>query len=408
MPANELIPHLFKTEYGKLVAILTRTFGLDHIEVAEDIASETFVAALDHWPYHGMPPNPVAWIYTVAKNKMRNHFARDQRLKEITKGIPSFVTGDETRPDVSEHFIADSQLQMLFAVCHPAIPAESQICLALRVLCGLGLDELATAFLTNKETIHKRLQRAKRKLRENRVKLVMPAPGQVQERLESVLQTIYLLFSEGYYSESNEGIIRPQLCVEALNLAYLLLGHASTNTHSSNALMALICFQSSRLEARAAGNGRVVLYGDQDRKLWDTALIEKGFHYLQIASGWPITSTYYMEASIAYWHTLEDNNPDKWPAILRLYDSLLAIRYSPVVALNRLWAFSKVYGRSEGLEEAIELSMEDNHFYHMLLAELHMPTSPAASLSHFKKAYALCKTKTERLFIEQKIGAFLV
>jgi len=405
MNENDIIPHLFKTEYSKMVAVLSKSFGLEYIETAEDIVSETFLSALDNWPYKGKPQNPTAWLYTVAKNKLKNHLARGNTFHKIaTEQLTNKSQFDEIEIDFSEKNISDSQLQMLFAVCHPSISTEAQICLALRILCGLGLSEIADAFLSNKETIHKRLQRAKEKLYSERIRMEMPDDKEINERLNTVIQTIYLLFSEGYYSESNNSIIRKELCIEALNLAYLLLDNPLTNNHTSNALMSLMCFQASRLEARQTENGNIVLYDEQDRTLWDREFIEKGFYYLQQSSKWEITSAYYIEASIAYWHTVDNNNPDKWASILKLYDVLLLANKSPIVALNRIWAFSKVHGNLSALEEARKLDLKTNNFYFILLAELYKPIDNAKAIQYLTMALHTCKTNTEKEMIQKQIS----
>lgn len=405
MNGNDLIPHLFRTEYGKLVSVLTKTFGIDQMEVAQDIASDTFLLAVETWPYKGIPENPTAWLYVVARNKAKNIFARNHVYKtkitrQLTKNEKQF---DEIEVIFSDENIADSQLQMLFTICHPSISVESQICLALRILCGLGLNEIADAFLTNKETIHKRLQRAKAKLLSEKISLDMPTKEQLGERLDAVKQTLYLLFSEGYYSESNPSPIRKELCFESLNLAYLLLKNPQTNTHSTNALISLMCFQSSRLDARQSMDGSIVLYEDQNKQLWNTELIEKGFYYLQQASKWEITSTYYLEASIAYWHTVRDEMPDKWTSILQLYDALLAIENSPIIGLNRIFALSKVHGKSAAIVEAEKLNLTKNHFYFILLAELYKEIDPDKTLQNYLTAYELCKSDAEKNRLKTKI-----
>ncbi|HMR89483.1 MAG TPA: sigma-70 family RNA polymerase sigma factor, partial [Saprospiraceae bacterium] len=208
MSENDIIPHYFKTEFSKMVSVLTKSFGLEYIETAEDIVSETFLAALDSWPYRGRPTNPTAWLYTVAKNKMKNHLARHKNfaLKVSTLSTSQDLSND-MEIDFSEKNITDSQLHMLFAVCHPSITPKAQICLALRVLGGLGLSEIADAFLTNKENIHKTLQRAKSKLHTANIKMEMPPEADINARLATVTQAVYLLFSEGYYSESHQSII---------------------------------------------------------------------------------------------------------------------------------------------------------------------------------------------------------
>ncbi|QNF33233.1 sigma-70 family RNA polymerase sigma factor [Adhaeribacter swui] len=404
MASDTLLPHLFRTEFSKLVAVLTKTFGLAHVETAEDIASDTFLQAADTWPYNGIPANPTAWLYAVAKNKAKNYFTRDKILKnKFTAEISATTSATpDLLLDLSEQNIQDSQLRMLFAICHPVLSPEAQICLALRILGGFGLNEIATAFLTNKETIHKRLQRAKEKLRSANVVLEMPATSQIPERLQTVLHTIYLLFSEGYYSENRPTVIQKELCLEAVQLAYLLLQNPLTNTHATNALMALMCLQASRLEARQAANGQLILYANQDRQRWNSELMEKGFYYLMQASKWPARSTYYLEASIAYWHTV-NNHPEKWPGILKLYDALLAVAPSPVVALNRVYAFAQVHGHPAAIKETEKLKLETTHFYWILLAELYQTINPEQSKMYLQRAIALCQTTTEKEQLTQQL-----
>jgi len=231
MKKNELIPHLFRTEYRKIVAVLCKHFGFDEIEIAEDIASDTFMTAAQTWGMNGVPKNPTAWLYNVAKNKAKNYLQRDSLFKnkialEIKK---TSSDSEENEIDLSTQNINDSQLQMMFAICHPSISPEAQIGLSLRILCGFGIEEIADAFLTNKETINKRLFRAKGKLREEKIKIEMPHVSEIDARLINVLRTIYLLFSEGYYSESQNQIIRKELCFEAMRLCTMLVENPSTN-----------------------------------------------------------------------------------------------------------------------------------------------------------------------------------
>src|SRR5687768_10063966 len=241
MEQQELIPHLFRTEFRKITSVLCKVFGIEHIEIAEDIAGETFLSALETWPYKGVPSNPTAWLYTVAKNKAKNYCKRNHVLKEKTSSRIKY-SSTETESieiDLTEKNTTDSQLQMLFAICHPSISKEAQIGLALRILCGFGIDEIANAFLTNKETINKRLFRAKEKLRNEKVKIEFPAKDEINSRLETVLITLYLLFSEGYYSESQDSILREDLCLEAMRLTFMLIENEQTNTPTANALLSL-------------------------------------------------------------------------------------------------------------------------------------------------------------------------
>ena len=269
MEQPELIPHLFRTEYRKIVAVLCTLFGTEHLENAEDIASDTFLAASELWGLRGLPPNPVAWLYTVAKNKCKDYFKHHSiYLQKVAREI-SFTEDRSTEMeiDLSVKNINDSQLAMMFVVCQPCNPPEAQIGLALSLLCGFGADEIAAAFLTNKETIYKRLQRAKQKLREEKVEIRQPSPKAIEERLPAVLMTLYLLFNEGYYSASNNAVLRKDLCLEAMRLTYLLVENKQTNKPAVNALLALMCFQSSRFDARMNAQGELVLYEDQDAGL---------------------------------------------------------------------------------------------------------------------------------------------
>lgn len=405
MKEPELIPHLFRTEYSRITAVLSKLFGLDNVEIAEDIASETFLTAVETWPYKGIPANPAAWLYTVAKNKAKNYLKHHKVFSEkIESQIKhNLISAEEMEIDLSEKNISDSQLQMLFAVCHPSISTESQISLALRILCGFGIDEIADAFLTNKETISKRIFRAKEKLRNEKVAIVFPGNTEIENRLETVLRTIYLLFSEGYYSERENTVIRKELCLEAMKLNYLLLKNEQTNIHSTNALMALMCFHSSRIDARQNENGELILYHDQDESLWNNELMEKGNYYLQKAAEWKITSRYFLEASIAYWHTIKEDSKEKWENILQLYNYLLQLEYSPVAALNRTFALSKARGKKEALIETQKLGLTQNHFYYLLLAELYKDVDSKKVKPNLEKALALSKTEAERNVIQRKI-----
>ncbi|WP_373492610.1 RNA polymerase sigma factor [Aquiflexum sp.] len=405
MKESDPIPHLFRSEYSKIVAVLSRLFGIEHVEIAEDIVSDTFMSAMEIWPYQGIPENPKAWLYSVAKNKTYNYLKKDQLFsRKISFQIQKeYVGGEEIDIDLTEPNIKDSQLQMLFAVCHPSLPAESQISLALRILCGFGIDEIADAFLTNKETINKRLYRAKEKLRMGDVQLSMSGNGEIDNRLEAVLKTIYLLFSEGYYSERSESVIRKDLCLEAMRLNYLLLEFRPTNQHLTNALMALMCFQASRLDARMGEGGEMVMYHNQDTSLWNSELIERGNYYLQKSAEWPVISIYFLEASIAYWYTIKDDTSEKWENILQLYNRLLSIAYSPITALNRTYALSRSRGKEIAIQEADKLNLGKNHFYHLLLAELHFGLDNKNAKSHLQRALDLCKTETEKMLIRKKI-----
>lgn len=405
MASDELIPHLFRTEFAKITAVLCKLFGIEHIEVAEDIASETFLSALETWSYKGIPSNPVAWLYAVAKNKAKNVISRNELFnRKIQPQLKQSSTEtNEIKIDLSEKNISDSQLQMLFAICNPAISAEAQIGLALRILCGFGIEEIANAFLTNKETINKRLYRAKEKLQHEKVQIEFPSDKEVNERLETVLTTLYLLFNEGYYSESQNSILREDFCIEAMRLTYLLIQNEQTNLPNVNALLSLMCFHVSRFPTRKNANGELVLYDEQDENLWNTELISKGIYFLNKASQGDVVSKYHFEASIAYWHTIKADTKEKWENILQLYNRLLQLEYSPVAALNRTFALSKANGKEEAIKEAEKLQLTSNHYYYTLLGELYKDTDNIKAKQNFELAYALAKTKTDKKTIRKKI-----
>ncbi len=397
MDSNKVIPHLFRTEFSKIVSVLSDRFGLYHIEVAEDIASETFLAALESWPHQGVPPNPVAWLYSVAKNKAKNFINRKANFSgKIVPDLKQDTPPEEINIELSDTHIKDSTVRMLFAVCHPSIPEESQIGLALRILCGFGIQEIADAFLTNKETINKRLFRAKEKLKSGQIALALPGDREIEQRLDTVLTTLYLLFNEGYYSESHDHMVRKDLCLEAMRLVYLLLENEETNKKRVNALMALMCFHASRLDARMTESDELVLYQDQDEGLWNQELIERGVYYLVQASGGENISKYHLEAGIAYWHTKKEDSKEKWENILGLYNQLLIKEYSPIAALNRTFVLSKVYGNEVAIKEAEKLNLSDNHYYFCLLGALYQNRNKKVAKEHYRKAMELAKTSADK------------
>lgn len=402
---QELIPHLFRTEYSKIVSVLSKIFGFAQIEIAEDIASDTFLTATETWGLKGLPKNPTAWLYNVAKNKAKNYLQRDSLFhNQIASDIKNQIKHiEETEIDLSDRNINDSQLQMMFAICHPSISKEAQIGLSLRILCGFGIEEIADAFLSNKETINKRLFRAKEKLRIEKVIIEIPNQIEIEERLDAVLTTLYLLFSEGYYSTSQNITLRKRLCLEAVRLCNMLVENNSTNIPTVNALLSLMCFHASRFEARINNNGEIILYEEQDTKLWNTELINKGQYFLSCAANGNKISKYHLEAAIAYWHTNKIDTNEKWGNVLQLYNQLLQMEYSPIAALNRTYALSKANGKAEAIIEAEKLNLSDNHFYFTLLGELYKGIDNKKAKENFETALSLVKTQTEKQTIQKKL-----
>lgn len=406
MDHGTIIPHLFRTEYRKIVSVLCRHFGFREMEIAEDIASETFQVAMQAWGLEGLPPNPAGWLYNTAKNKAKNHLHRESvfqdKISIELRNTDHQVLAEEV--DLSLQNINDSQLQMMFAVCHPSISREAQIGLSLRILCGFGIEEIATAFMTNKEVINKRLFRAKEKLREEKVRIELPPPTEIDARLEQVLTTIYLLFNEGYYSVSQSNTLRKELCLEAMRLCTMLIENQETNKPQVNALLALMCFHASRFDARTNAHGAIILYDEQDSSLWDTDLIGKGGYFLSMAAQGERLSKYHLEAGIAAWHTQQADSPEKWESILHLYNQLLQREYSVVAALNRTYAVAKVKGKATAIIDAEKLNLSENHFYYALLGTLYDGLDDDKAKLHWETALSLAKTEADKDAIRRKLA----
>ena len=406
MEQQDLIPHLFRMEYRKIVSVLSKRFGFDQIEIAEDIASETFLTAAQSWPINGLPENPVAWLYLVAKNKSRNYLQRNSvfELKIRPELKKEFTNAYEQEIDLSPQNISDSQLQMMFAICHPSISSEAQIALSLRILCGFGIEEIADAFLSNKETINKRLLRAREKLREEKICIDMPEPSRIESRLDTVLTTIYLLFNEGYYSMSEDSTLRKDLCLEAMRLCTMLVENKITNKPAANALLSLMCFHASRFETRMNKNGELVLYEDQDEHQWNPELISKGGFYLHAAARGNTITKFHLEAAIAYWNTQKQDTKEKWEAVLHLYNQLLTMEYSPIAALNRTFVISKVMGKQAAIAEAEQLNLAGNPFYYSLLGELYTGLDNEKAGQNLQKALSLVKYDPGKQVIRKKLA----
>jgi len=406
MMEKELLPHLFRTEYQKIISVLVRHYGFEQLSVAEDIASDTFLIAAETWGIKGLPENPVAWLYMVAKNKSRDLLRRNAVFNEkLRPALKADLSSDpETDIDLSEENIRDSQLQMMFALSDPVLSLESQITLILRILCGFGIDEIADAFLTNRETINKRLFRGKEKLRSAHIKISLPAAEEINKRIDAVLTSLYLLFNEGYYSSSQNSVLRKDFCLEAMRLTGLLVENEKTNHPRTDALLALMCFHASRFDARTNENGEIIRYDDQNTELWNDELISTGHYYLNKASRGKELSRFHLEAGIAYWHTIKNDSLEKWENILQLYNQLLCISYSPVGALNRTYALSRIYGKQAAILEAEKLGLAKNHLYHVLLGWLYTEVDNEKAKEHLNLALVYANTETERIGIRKDLA----
>ena len=342
-PDPDLVPgiveHLFRTEAGRITALLVRLLGVDRLALAEDATQEALIAALHHWPRSGIPASPPAWLLQVAKRRaidvLRRERTRRERAAAIRADIERSLDDDRDRRD--EPY--DDQLALAFLCCHPSLSPESRVALTLKLVGGFGVGEIARAFLADERAVAQRLVRAKRTLRAAEAPLEMPAPDALPARIDSVLEALYLIFNEGYAAHEGDALLRRDCCTEALRLAERLVPHAGSAAPRVSALAALFCFHLARFDARTDASGAVVRLAHQDRATWDRALIARGYRHLEASASGPEISAYHLEAELAACHVAAATWADTdWNRILDLYDRLLARTGSPVVALSRIVA----------------------------------------------------------------------
>ena len=362
------IDHLFRHEYGKLVSVLTKTFGASNIELAEDVVQEAMLEALNKWAYIGVPENPVGWIYKVSKYKAVNILKREKYKTQYASEATHYLQLEWTLESTIAHIftdkeIEDDQLRMIFTCCHPSISSDSQVALTLKTLCGFSIPEIAKAFLTNEENINKRLVRARKTIKSTNIPFEIPVGKELDERLLSVLETIYLLFNEGYNASSGEKPIRLELCEEAIRLAEILASNPNTNSSNTYALLALMTLNTSRFQSRTDEFDNILDLEHQDRTQWDREMITKGLYYLEFAARQNEVSVYHILATISAQHcTALDFESTDWESILSLYDMLVEIDHSPIVLLNRTIVLSKITSPQNALQELDKI--EDNSLFH--------------------------------------------
>ena len=409
---NNLVANLFRHEAGKMAAVLTRLLGFQSLDIAQDIVQDTLLHAMSTWRFNGIPENPSAWLYTVAKRKaidvIRQQKIHEQHHSKINSALRSEWT---LTPTVNNLFlkneIEDSQLRMMFACCHPTISYESQLALTLKTLCGLSISEIASCFLSTDETITKRLYRAREKIRLENISLESPAPAHVPGRLDAVLHCLYLLFNEGYNSSHPSQLIRHDLCEEAMRLCLLLVNHELTSVPKTNALLALMCFQSSRAEARLSPEGSIILLKDQDRSRWFRPLIEKGKFFLEKASEGDSFTEYHIEAAIAGSHARASSFAETdWHQILELYSILMEIKPGPIVQLNKAIATGYAISPHSGLAALQEINDLQNHYlYHSALGDCYADLGEINNASvSYRRALNLTSSIAEKNLLQAKLS----
>jgi RNA polymerase sigma-70 factor (ECF subfamily) len=410
-PVAPLVEHFFRHEAGRLVSVLTRIFGWRHFDLVEDMVQATLLDALDAWRIRGVPDNPSGWVHRVARNKVLDALRRDQIgqrvLGEWAATRPTHEEGlDELFFDTE---IEDSQLRMMFACCHPHLARENQLALTLKALCGFSNGEIARALLVDAETVKKRLQRATRDLVDHQIALDPPPAEELPRRLDSVHQVLYLLFNEGYSSSDGESAIRADLCEEAARLCHLLCCHPRFRTPATHALMALMLFHGARLESRLDQQGSVLLLEEQDRTQWDHGLIARAQEFLARSAEGEEISTFHMEAAIAFHHcTARSYAETDWPAILRLYDALIALHRSPVYLLNRAIVLAHIDGPEAGIraleEAALDAALRHYHPFDATLGELYRRAGDLARARvHFESAREKTTSPFDRELINRRL-----
>ena len=414
--SNAVVDHFFRHESAKLVALLTRAFGLHRLDLIEDVVQAALLQALETWKLQGVPNAPTAWVYRVARNKALDAFRRRRTAEKYAPDVAWLETSKTGgRAELDELFlgreIEDSQLRMMFACCHGELPPESRIALALKILCGFSLREIARALLTSEANVKKRIFRAKQKFTARRIAFEVPAGEALAPRLDSVHSVLYLLFNEGYHSQHPDELIRRDLTEEATRLCYQLAEHPTCGTPATRALLALMLFHAARFDARLDSEGGILLLEDQDRKRWQRPLIAKALEYLDASTDGEAVSRYHLEAGIAAQHCMAPSfEATDWHAILDLYDRLLVLQPSPVYELNRAIVLAQIEGPEAGIAAIAQApalaTLDDYHLLDATLGELHLRSGDAASArGYFQAASAKTRSLTERRLLVEKLHA---
>jgi RNA polymerase sigma factor (sigma-70 family) len=410
----ETSDHLFRREAGRMVAVLTRIFGVHNLALAEDVVQDAFCRALEVWKFQGMPENPSAWLMATAKNRALDVLRRERTATTFAPELGRLLESEWTlAPVVEELFAAnaikDDLLRMMFSCCQPRLGEEAQVALILHILCGFSVSEIAGAFVSSHAAIEKRITRAKKILAGSKKLFDVASASEFSERLPAVHRALYLLFNEGYHGASPESAVRGELCREAMRLTALLLDHPLGKTPETYALAALLCLHAARLPGRVDASGNLSSLLDQDRTQWDRELIAEGLKLLDLSATGPELSEYHVEAAIASMHARAPSTAEtNWKAIVSLYDTLLGLRASPIVALNRAIAVAQDEGPDRGLAEIRNIDgaerLNGYPFYSAALGELEFRRGRReVARAHFQAALGLARNDMERRFLELRV-----
>jgi RNA polymerase sigma factor (sigma-70 family) len=411
-----VIDHLFRRESGRLVAMLAARFGAENLHLAEDVVQDALLRAMQVWPFTGVPDNPSAWLLQTARNRAFDTLRRQRTLTRKTPALAPVVEecaehALAVTPPQFEDEIADSQLRMMFVCCHPGLPADAQVALVLKTLCGFGEREIAAAFLAREDAIAKKLVRARQFLRDARVPVELPPAAQLAPRVDSVRQALYLLFNEGYKASQGDTLLRADLCAEAIRLGELLAAHPLGDRSATHALLALQHLHAARLATRTSSDGALLLLADQDRSLWDRRRIQRGLAHLEKSGAGREITRWHLEAGIAACHALAPTYAGtNWRHILELYDALLALDPSPIVALNRAIALAQVEGAEAGLRALATLpqraTLARYHLFHAAHGQLlHDAGRDTDAASAWRRALELAVLPAERELLARRLSA---
>jgi RNA polymerase sigma-70 factor (ECF subfamily) len=403
-----LIDNLFRRSAGQIVSYLTRLLGPEHLELAEESVQEALIRALQSWAYSGVPNNPGGWLFQVAKNIALDAVRRDTNFASKHPELISELSRKSETADrnleAEEEQLRDDELRMLFMCCHPELSLNLSVPLSLKIVGGFGMGEISRALLSNETTIAQRIVRAKRQIRDSHITLELPRGKELTQRLDAVFEVIYLIFNEGYAAFTGENLIRQELCFEALRLGKLV-ADSSLASPKLHALVSLMAFQAARLPARIDAAGNMVLLEDQDRELWDQKLVTFGFRELERSAEGDEMTPYHVQAALASVHAqANDDSSTDWRTVLSLYDQLLALSPSPIVALNRVVAIAKVHGPEEALRELEALADQESlttyYLFHAVRGRLlKQMNSRASAAAAFRKALECPCSEPERKFL---------
>ncbi|MGH9457049.1 MAG: RNA polymerase sigma factor [Thermoanaerobaculia bacterium] len=401
-----LVDHLFRRKSGEMVAALTRTFGPARLDLVEEVVQEAMIAALTTWPFHGVPENPGGWLFRAARNRALDRLRRERTAAAHAES--------ERETDRSEAFairpaVEDDQLRLVFLCCAPEIPPEARVALTLKLVCGFSVDEIARALLAEPAAIAQRIVRAKRTIREQRIAMDVPAESRVlRERIDVVLDVLYLLFNEGHSASAGEDLVRVEVAEEAIRLATVLTSAPATDLPAARALRALMLFHAARFPARRGATGDVILLREQDRALWNRARIAEAFREFDRSLEGDRLTRFHVEAAIAAVHAEAASfDATDWPRLLGLYDQLLEIAPSPVVLLNRSVVLARLHGPAAAVEALQDLASDARLRRYPLLPALLADywielDERAKAEAYLERALEMPMSEPERRLLERK------